>query len=95
MSFAVGDVVMSTAGHDRGTLLAVVRVEDGYVWVADGQTRRLDAPKRKNPGHLSSVGRFDEDVSFQLLQRCGEFEVKRGTGDAGLRKRLKAFTIEF
>ena len=37
-----GDVVVSAAGHDSGTLLVVLEQVDGtYVLVADGKTRTL------------------------------------------------------
>lgn len=51
--FYEGQVVSSAAGHDKGGLYLVVRVEgDGWCRIADGKRRRLAAPKRKNPRHL-------------------------------------------
>lgn len=47
-----GHVVVSTAGRDRGKLLAIIRSDTGGVWVADGKERPLERPKRKNPKHV-------------------------------------------
>ena len=48
-----GRIVRSRAGHDKGRFYAVVRLEDGFVYVADGAGRPAGAPKKKNPLHLS------------------------------------------
>ena len=49
-------VIRSAAGRDRGTLLAVVGEENGFVLTADGRRRPLAAPKRKNPRHTVPTG---------------------------------------
>lgn len=51
------DVVKSVAGRDKESLLAVVGECDGFILVADGSSRRLENPKRKNRKHLISTGR--------------------------------------
>lgn len=52
----VGDIVQSLAGHDCGRLYAVVAVVgDGYVLIADGESRKLETPKLKNARHLKQA----------------------------------------
>ncbi|MCM1334138.1 MAG: KOW domain-containing RNA-binding protein [Bacteroides sp.] len=58
MDFRKGMVVISRAGRDSGRAMAVVDIRDGYVFVADGKERRLEAPKRKNPKHLAKTDRI-------------------------------------
>lgn len=48
-----GLVVRSMAGHDKDRFYVVVKVDEGYAWIADGKERRLAKPKRKNPRHLA------------------------------------------
>jgi len=48
----IGDVVRATAGRDNGKLFVVVAMENEYVFIADGKTRKLAMPKRKNPKHI-------------------------------------------
>ena len=49
------DIVCSTAGHDRGRLYMVVKTETDRLYLCDGDLRRLQAPKCKNPKHVSVV----------------------------------------
>ena len=51
----VGDVVVSTAGRDRGETLLVIKVQDKYALTVDGRTRKVLSPKRKNIKHLKKV----------------------------------------
>ena len=58
-----GSVVVSSAGRDKGTFLAVLRLEPDGVWIADGRRRPLERPKRKNPRHLQkTLVRMDEET---------------------------------
>ena len=48
-----GSVVLSLAGHDQGRLFVVLeRIDEHYVWIADGDTRPIEKPKRKKRKHL-------------------------------------------
>ena len=47
MEIKIGSVVRSIAGHDKGDLLLVVAVEDGYAYVSDGNLRKVLKPKKK------------------------------------------------
>ncbi len=52
-----GSVVLSRAGKDTGTVLAVVGTgSDGRILTADGGRRPLEKPKAKNARHLSETG---------------------------------------
>ena len=51
-----GSIVRSTAGRDKGRLLAVVALQDDAVLVCDGKDRPLERPKRKNPRHIEDTG---------------------------------------
>ena len=51
--FDEGRVVIATAGRDRKRAFVVTDMpEEGYVLMADGDTRRLDNPKKKKTKHL-------------------------------------------
>ena len=52
-----GQVVLSSAGRDRGGWMAVLGIApDGGILVADGRRRPIQRPKRKNPRHLTPTG---------------------------------------
>ena len=48
----VGSVVLSTQGRDKGMYFLVVSVGKGFVFLADGGMRKLNAPKKKNVKHV-------------------------------------------
>ncbi|MBQ8296773.1 MAG: KOW domain-containing RNA-binding protein [Ruminococcus sp.] len=52
MKVQTGSVVKAAAGRDGGGYFAVVGMQDGYCLIADGKSRRLGSPKRKNIKHL-------------------------------------------
>lgn len=47
-----GQVVLSRAGRDSGRLFVVIRREGEFVWLADGDLRPLERPKKKKLRHL-------------------------------------------
>ncbi len=51
----VGDIVLSTHGHDKGKYFAVTRLEGNKAFIADGRNRKISAVKSKNVKHLKSV----------------------------------------
>ncbi len=53
MKVQKGSVVRACAGRDGGGYFAVVDVQEGYCFIADGKSRRLASPKRKNVKHVS------------------------------------------
>lgn len=58
-----GDIVRSKAGRDSGRYFVVVRTEENFAFVCDGDLRKIDSPKRKKFRHLNYTG---ENSSFAL-----------------------------
>ena len=50
-----GAVVRSSAGRDKGKLLAVVKSEQKKVLVCDGKERPVERPKSKNIRHVEAT----------------------------------------
>ncbi len=50
-----GTVVKSSAGRDKGRLLAVMQASEGSVTVCDGKERPIDRPKSKNIRHVECL----------------------------------------
>lgn len=56
-----GCTVVSSAGKDKGRVMAVLRAESDAIWVADGKKRPIEHLKRKNPRHATMLAyRVDE-----------------------------------
>ncbi|MBQ3413137.1 MAG: KOW domain-containing RNA-binding protein [Oscillospiraceae bacterium] len=80
MEIKRGTVVRSKAGHDKGLFLAVLDVDGRFALTADGKTRTIVSPKRKNLIHLAPTATVLSE---------GEME-----SDSSLRKALKRFKAE-
>jgi len=56
MNITKGSVVIAKAGRDKGRAFAVTDIIDPRtVLIADGKTRPLERPKRKNVIHLQAT----------------------------------------
>ena len=53
MKLNTGAVVKATAGRDGGKFFVVVSSGNDFCMIADGKSRKLSAPKRKNIKHLA------------------------------------------
>lgn len=56
MDIVKGSVVIAKAGRDKGKAFAVTEIlSDREVLIADGRSRPLERPKRKNIIHLQAT----------------------------------------
>lgn len=53
MEIQKGMIVRANAGRDKGRFFAVIGFLNEKAFIADGKTRKLENPKRKNIRHLS------------------------------------------
>ena len=53
MDFVKGQLVRSKAGRDKTRTLAVLEVEGEMLLLADGNLRKVGAPKRKKAKHVA------------------------------------------
>ena len=49
-------VVISLKGRDKGCMLALIKDEGNFVYVADGNKRKIENPKLKNKKHIKDTG---------------------------------------
>ena len=63
MEYRIGQVVRSIAGRDNGKAFIVVKTERNFVYVADGETRKLDAPKKKKLKHIQGSYNVSEEIA--------------------------------
>ena len=57
-------LVCSNAGRDQGQYYLVIEVVvDGFALLADGDRRKVDNAKRKNPRHLAVTAGFARELS--------------------------------
>ena len=67
MNFRDGHIVLSKAGRDKGKYFVVLKVVDeNFVYIADGDLRKVDNPKLKKCKHLENTGKTSERICEKL-----------------------------
>ena len=62
----VADVVIATAGREKGKLFYVIGEDPLYLTLANGKDRPLDRPKLKKRKHVQKVLRSETRVADKL-----------------------------
>ena len=62
----ISDVVVSTAGRDRGVWFYVIAEDPVYLFLANGKDRTLEKPKRKKRKHVAKVLRSETRVAVKI-----------------------------
>ncbi len=65
MEVEVGSVVRSKAGRDKGGLFIVIARDNEYAYLADGDNRRAENPKKKKLRHIQVSGKIAEAVKAE------------------------------
>ena len=77
-------LIVSKAGRDQGQLFYVIDVDEQYVYLADGKSRKLEKPKRKKRKHIEQIPRTESRIAEKI--RNGEKVL-----NSELRKELASF----
>ena len=83
-SVKIADIVISTAGREKGKPFLVYEVDESRVLLVDGRYRKLENPKHKNVKHIRFAAR-PEDETARILRRGGQ------SANSAIRKVLAAF----
>ena len=79
MKLEIGSVVRANAGRDCGGFFAVTQISGGCCFIADGKSRKLAKPKRKNAKHLcptDSMISINDITDKKLRTLLREFSAK-------------------
>ncbi len=63
-----GQIVRSKMGRDRGEYYVVIELEEGFVKLANGKTKKLKNLKRKNIHHLERTNCINTELETKLKQ---------------------------
>ena len=66
MDVKQGLIVRSKAGRDKGGWFVVLKHDDIYAYIADGDSRKVESPKRKKLKHLQLTGYSSEHIENKL-----------------------------
>ena len=84
---AIGDFVISTSGHDKGSLYVVIGTTAERLQLVDGKLHKLDRPKQKNYRHVRQLQTNELSLSERL---CSDHLVS----DAEIRRMIKKVVTE-
>lgn len=80
----VGDIVISTYGHDTGEWYIVKEINEEFVYLINGSTKTVDKPKKKKIKHIYKTEYNSNEVAEKLIS---ESYIQ----NAEIRKALKFF----
>ena len=64
---SLGQIVISTAGRDKGRKFVVLCIiDEKYVYISDGDIRKVEKPKLKKIKHLRKLNHVAEDIKDRL-----------------------------
>ncbi len=75
----------SKCGRDKGRTFIVIDFDEEFIYLADGDLRKLEKPKKKKLKHVQIVNKVDLGIKEKLE--------KGYILDADLRKAIKAFNL--
>jgi len=70
MEYSIGMFARSLAGHDKGKLYLISKVEDEYVYLVDGRLRTVDKPKKKRRKHIQIDYQILDVIKEKLETKC-------------------------
>jgi ribosomal protein L14E/L6E/L27E len=85
MEILVGSVVRSKAGRDKGDLFIVLAREGEYAYLANGDLRKVDTPKKKKLKHLQGSDKISEFIKNKLetVGKVTNSEVRKALAEIG------------
>ena len=76
-NFDVGDIVISTAGRDKDRVYLISQlINKDFVFVVDGNFKKLINPKKKRVKHLKNSGIKIDSISEKLLSDKKVFDTE-------------------
>jgi len=67
-SIKQADIVISTAGREKGKPFLVYAADENHVFLVDGRYRKLEHPKCKNKKHVCFASKSDEWIEQKFKQ---------------------------
>ncbi|OXT06200.1 RNA-binding protein [Thermoanaerobacterium thermosaccharolyticum] len=66
---SIGRIVKSKAGRDKDRIFVIVGVAgEKHVFIADGDLRKIEKPKKKKLIHLQKYNEVDETIREKILK---------------------------
>ena len=73
----VGQIVRSKAGRDKGKYFVIIDKVSSFIYLVDGDIRKVESPKKKNVKHVQKTNTVISEEKILLNNR----EVRNGLED--------------
>ena len=87
VDYKLGQIVKSTAGRDTGQFFIIIQMDEQYIYLVDGDSRRLETPKKKKKKHVQ----ITHAVALNIADRINNDDK---LSNADIRRSLKDFINE-
>lgn len=76
--FKKGQLVKSLKGRDAGRYFLICGWDENFVYIVDGELRRIQKPKKKNIGHLWYTNYISDEVNhkFEAEKKVTNADIK-------------------
>lgn len=64
--YSKGQIVFSKCGRDKGRAFIVYDYNEDYVFIVDGDLRKLEKPKKKKKIHIQISKHIDEEIRNKI-----------------------------
>ena len=64
-----GMLASSKTGRDKDRVYIIIKEEKEYVYLANGLSRKLDKPKKKNKKHIQIIKKVPEPVLTEKIKQ--------------------------
>jgi len=68
-SYQVGQIIYSKCGRDKSKPFIILDIKDNYLYLVDGDLRKLENPKKKKMKHVQLTKFVDENIKDIILNR--------------------------
>lgn len=65
--FRFGQIIKSKAGRDKNKLFIIIDIKDEYLYVVDGNLRRIENPKKKKKKHIQPMHIVIDSIEDKII----------------------------
>ena len=65
----VGRLCKSLKGHDAGSIYMIYKTEGEFVWLVDGDYKKIDKPKKKRTKHISLIDQVLKNIAAKITEQ--------------------------
>lgn len=66
--YSLGQIVFSKCGRDKGKPFIIMSIEEEYVYLVDGDLRKVDNPKLKKKKHIQMTNTINKWIKEKIIE---------------------------